>query len=164
MAFDCFLKVSGIPGESTDDKHSDWIEVLDFGWRVSQPASGSASSGGGASAERADFGDFTISKTLDKASPKLMLACADGTHIDEITLELCRAGGDKLKYMEYKLTDAMVTSVEPGGMAQADTLPVERISFNFGKIELTYTHQDRAGGRGKGNVAAGWDLRKNKKV
>ena len=26
MAFDCFLKIEGVPGESTDDKHKDWIE------------------------------------------------------------------------------------------------------------------------------------------
>jgi bacteriocin-like protein len=27
-AFDRFLKIDGIPGESTDDKHKDWIEIL----------------------------------------------------------------------------------------------------------------------------------------
>ena len=41
MAFDAFLKVDGIPGESTDDKHKDWIEVLSFNHGVSQPAGGS---------------------------------------------------------------------------------------------------------------------------
>jgi type VI protein secretion system component Hcp len=25
-AYDAFLKIDGIPGESTDDKHKDWIE------------------------------------------------------------------------------------------------------------------------------------------
>ena len=30
MAFDAFLKIDGIPGESTDDKHKDWIEILSF--------------------------------------------------------------------------------------------------------------------------------------
>ena len=118
MAFDAFIKIEGIPGESTDDAHADWIEVLSYSCGVSQPASGSASSGGGASAERADFQDFSIVKALDKASPKLALACADGTHIGEIILELCRAGGDKVKYMEYKLGDAIVSSVRPGGSAQ----------------------------------------------
>ena len=83
MAFDAFIKIEGIPGESTDDAHADWIEVLSYSCGVSQPASGSASSGGGASAERADFQDFSIVKALDKASPKLALACADGTHIGE---------------------------------------------------------------------------------
>lgn len=165
MAFDCFLKIAGIPGESTDDKHKNWIEVLSYSWGLSQPVSGSASSGGGASSERADFQDFSVVKALDKASPKLMLACADGTHIDEVKLELCRAGGDKLKYMEYKLTNVLVSGYSPGGAAQGgETLPLEEVSFNYGKVELTYTHQARAGGRGHGNVAAGWNLEENKKV
>ena len=28
MAIDCFLKIETIPGESTDDQHKDWIEIL----------------------------------------------------------------------------------------------------------------------------------------
>ena len=165
MAFDAFLNVDGIPGESSDDAHSDWIEILSYSAGVSQSASASASSGGGASSERADFQDFSIVKTLDKASPKLAVACADGTHISEVVLELCRAGGDKLKYMEYKLSDCIVSSHRPGGSAQGgETLPLEEVSFNYGKIEWTYTQQKRGDGSGGGNVAAGWDLEKNAKV
>jgi type VI secretion system secreted protein Hcp len=165
MAFDAFLNVDGIPGESTDDAHADWIEVLSYSSGVSQTASASASSGGGASAERADFQDFSIVKALDKASPKLAVACADGTHIATVVLELCRAGGDKVKYMEYKLTDCIVSSFRPGGSAQGgETLPLEEVSFNYGKIEWTYTQQKRADGSGGGQVAAGWDLEKNVKV
>ncbi|MBW2740233.1 MAG: type VI secretion system tube protein Hcp [Deltaproteobacteria bacterium] len=165
MAFDAFLKIDGIDGESTDDAHADWIEVLSYSTGVSQTASGSASSGGGASSERADFQDFSIVKALDKASPKLSLACADGTHISEVVLELCRAGGQKLKYMEYKLTDCIVSSSRTGGSSQGgETLPLQEISFNYGKIEWTYTQQQRAGGGGGGNVAAGWNLETNTKV
>src|SRR5512141_296981 len=71
MAFDAFLKIDGVPGESSDDKHKDWIEVLSYSWGVSQPSSGSASTAGGATAERANFSDFSVVKALDKASPKL---------------------------------------------------------------------------------------------
>jgi type VI secretion system secreted protein Hcp len=165
MAFDAFLKVDGIPGESTDDAHPDQIEVLSYSSGVSQRSSASASSGGGASSERADFQDFSIVKTLDKASPKLAVACADGTHIPEVVLELCRAGGNKLKYMEYKMSDCIVSSVRPGGSSQGgETLPLEEVSFNYGKIEWIYTQQKRADGSGGGNVAAGWDLEKNVKI
>jgi type VI secretion system secreted protein Hcp len=165
MAFDAFLNVDGIPGESTDDAHADWIEILSYSTGVSQTASGSASSGGGASSERADFQDFSIVKALDKASPKLSVACADGTHISEVVLELCRAGGDKVKYMEYKLSDCIVSSHRPGGSSQGgETLPLEEVSFNYGKIEWTYTQQQRTDGSGGGNVAGGWDLEKNVKV
>jgi len=165
MAFDAFLQIDGIPGESTDDAHADWIEILSYSCGVSQTASASSSSGGGATAERADFQDFSIVKALDKASPKLAVACADGTHIASIIIELCRAGGDKVKYMEYKLTDCIVSSVRPGGSSSGgETLPLEEVSFNYAKIEWTYTQQGIVGGAGGGNVAAGWDLKANSKV
>jgi len=162
MAFDAFLKIDGIPGESTDDKHKDWIEVLSYSWGASQMASATASSAGGATAERANFQDYSIVKTLDKASPKLALACADGTHIKEVTIELCRAGGDKVKYMEYKMSNCIISSVSVGGGGGGE--PTESLTFNYGKIEWTYSQQKRADGSGGGQVAAGWDLQTNKKV
>jgi type VI secretion system secreted protein Hcp len=75
---------------------------------------------------------------------------------------LCRAGGDKVKYMEYKLSNCIVSSVSTNGGGGAE--PNESITFNFGKIEWTYTQQKRGDGSGGGNVAAGWDLQINKRV
>ncbi len=163
MAFDAFLKVDGIPGESTDDKHKDWIEILSFNFGAHQPASGSASTAGGATSERVNIQDFSVVKALDKASPKLFDQCCSGKHIKEATVELCRAGGDKVKYMEYKMEEVIITSVRPGGSSHGtETLPLEEASFSFGKIKLTYTQQKRADGSGGGNVAGGWDLTANK--
>ena len=164
MAFDAFLKLDGVPGESTDDKHKDWIEVLSYSWGVSQPASGSASSGGARSAERCNHEDFQITKALDKASPKLFLACCNGEHIKEVKFSLNRATGDKQQYMLYVLSDAIVSSVKPGGTADAaETLPIETVRFNYGSIDLTYTETDHNTGKPKGDVKAGWDLTKNTK-
>ena len=162
MAFDAFLKIDGIQGESTDDKHKDWIEVLSYGWGVSQPASATASSAGGASHQRADFNDFSIAKAMDKASPKIALSCASGTVAKTVTLELCRSGGDKVKYMEYKLANVIISSVSIGGGGGGEVS--ESLSFNYGKIEWVYTQQKREDGSGGGQVAAGWDLQLNKKV
>jgi type VI secretion system secreted protein Hcp len=163
MAFDSFLKIDVVPGESTDDKHKDWIEVLSFSHGVSQVASGSSSNAGGRSAERCDHSDFCVVKTLDKASPKLALFCCNGQHIKEVKVELCRAAGDKQKYMEYKLSDVIVSSVRPGGSAQgSETLPLEQVSFNYGKIEWIYTATDHKTGKPAGDVKAHWDLTANK--
>ena len=37
MAYDSFLKIEGIKGESLDSKHKDEIEVLSFSWGATQP-------------------------------------------------------------------------------------------------------------------------------
>jgi type VI secretion system secreted protein Hcp len=161
--FDAFLKVDGIPSESTDSAHKEWIEVLSYSHGVSQPASATASSSGGAPGGRCHHSDFTIVKSLDKASPKLYEICCTGKPIKEVTLELCRAGGDKLKYLEVKMEEVIVSSVSPGGSGKGgDDIPTETISFNYGKVKWTYTQQKRADGSGGGNVTGGWDLTANK--
>ena len=165
MAFGAFLRIDGIPGESTDERHKDWIDVLGYGFAIQQPTSASADRSGAATAERANFRDFSVNKALDKASPKLALACANGTHIKLVTLELCRAGGDKMKYMEYRLSECVVSTYIDGGSADgAENFPTETIAFNYGKIEWTYTQQKRADGSGGGQIAAGWDLELSRKA
>jgi len=164
MPFDAFLKINGVPGESSDAKHKEQIEILSYSWGVDQPQTNSASSHGSLSAERANFHPFVVVKAIDKASPKLAVGCAGGDHYTEAVLEICRAGGDKQPYMEYKMTDVMVTSYRPGGTNGAEALPLEEVAFSYGKIEWKYTQTKVAGGQGSGNVAAGWDLKENKKV
>lgn len=163
MAFDAFLKIDTIPGESSDDKHKDWIEILSFSHGVSQMSSGSVSSGGSRSAQRCDHADFSIVKSLDKASAKLNLACCNGEHVPTVQVELCRAGGDKQRYMLYKMEDVMVSSVRPGGSSGGgESLPMEEVTFSYGKIEWTYTETDHKTGAKKGDVKAHWDLHTNK--
>ena len=111
--FDAFLKIDGIPGESTDDKHKDWIEVLAFNHGIAQPVSATASSAGGAASERCQHQDYVIVKNVDKASPKIYEACSTGAHIKDVTLELCRAGGDKVKYLEVKMKKVIISHVAP---------------------------------------------------
>ena len=172
MAFDAFLNIDGVPGESTDDKHKGWIEVLSFQHGATQPSSATASSAGGGTTERVTFDDLTVTKHIDKASAKLHELCATGKHIATVTLQLNRAGGDKLQYMEVKMEQVIISAVQATGMAAngtgttgtnaPDNLPVETVSFNFGKVKWTYTQQKRADGSGGGNVTGGWDLTANK--
>lgn len=163
MAFDAFLKIKGIDGESQDDKHKDWIEIMSYSFGASQTSAGSRSSGGAANSERVNISDFSIVKALDKASPKLFLHCCNGAHIDEVSVELCRATGDKQKYMEFKLTGVAVASYRPGGSAKGgESLPLEEVAFNADKVELIYTATDHKTGKPKGDIKANWSTVENK--
>ena len=160
MAIDAFLKIDGIPGESTDEKHSEWIEILSYTFSASQSSSGSRSTGGAASSGRVDFSDFSIMKGIDIATNKLLEHVCTGKHISEITLEICTAAAEKTPYVLITMKDVLITQVAPAGSAGGD--PMETVSFNFGQITCTYTQLDHATGAKKGNVAFGWDLEKNK--
>lgn len=160
MAKNQFLKIEGIPGESLNEAYKDQIEVLSYSHSISQPITGSISSGGAQTAERANHGKLTILKTVDRASPKLALACCRGDHIGQVVLTLCRDTGEQQKYLEITLSGAVVAGVDMGG--QGDTLPCEHISFSYSKIEWNYTNTDQATGRATGNVLASWDLKTNK--
>jgi type VI secretion system secreted protein Hcp len=158
MAYNVFFKLDGIEGESTDQQHPGWIEILNYDLDVSQTVSRTASSAGGAAAERADFSVSGFTKRLDKASPMLALACAAGTHIDTITVDLCRAGGDKFRFMQCTFTNCIISSFNTSADGE---FPEDDVAFNFNKIQWCYTQQNRAGGWAAGNVATGWSLEKN---
>jgi type VI secretion system secreted protein Hcp len=162
MAFDAFMQIDGIQGESGDERHAGWIEIKNFSLGVGQRVSRTASSAGGASAERADFAEFTLSKLLDIATPQLALACAAGTHIDRIVVAICRAGKDKVKFMEYRFANCLISAFATH--SAHGEFPVDDVAIHYGQIEWHYTRQNRAGGGPMGNLAAGWSLEKNCKA
>jgi type VI secretion system secreted protein Hcp len=158
--FDAYLLIDGVPGECTVAGFEGQIEIQSYSHGVSQSASASASTAGGATTGRCNHADFTISKMLDKASAILAQKCSDGSHIPTVTLTLTRAGGgDRVPYMVYTLTSCIVSSVSIGG--GTGSFPNESVSFNYGKIEWTYTQQKREDGSGGGKTTGSWNLQTN---
>ena len=162
MAFDAFLKIDGIPGESTDSKHKDEIEVLSWSWGLAQ--SGSAASGGGGGAGKVTFQDFHFVNRLQKSSPKLFLACASGQHFKSAILTVRKAGGEGQQQDYYKVTldEIIVSSFNQTGEPDGDqSVPLEQVSINFSKITVEYKPQNEKGSLGD-SVVAKWDVGKNK--
>lgn len=142
---DYFLKVKDIPGESTKDGHKDEIELQSWGW--SETNAGSHATGAGGGSGRVKLEDFSFQMTINKASPKLFLACATGKHIPEALLTCREAGGKQNEYLKIKFTDLLVSSFQTGGNPAA-VKPLESISFNFAKIEISYAPQKNDGSLG----------------
>jgi type VI secretion system secreted protein Hcp len=159
--FDAFLKIQGIEGESSDAKHKGEIELESFSWGASQ--SGTAVHGGGLGAGKVSMQDFHITKKVDKASPKLMLACADGEHLKQAVITCRKAGKDQQEFLKITLSDVLVSSYQMGGTPTGSSIPMEQVSFNYSKIEKEYKEQKPDGTLG-GTVKAGWDVKTNKKV
>lgn len=162
MSVDIFLKIDGIDGESTDDKHKKWIEVLSFSHGVSQPVSG-ASASGGRTGGRADFTDVSLVKTVDNASPDLNIYCSKGQHIPKIEVEFCLATGDKHNFLKYTMENCIISSVGVSGSAGGEVKPSESLTFAYGKIKWEYTPIDHAGKAGS-TTGRSWDLEANKQT
>jgi len=160
-AFDAFLKIDGIPGESTDAAHKNEIEVLSWSWGMSQ--SGSALLGPGVT-NKAAFKDISITKHVDKASPQLFQACAGGTNIAQVELVLRYPGGtNQVEYLKVKLENVLVSSVKTSGTSSSgDVLPLEEVSFNYGKLRMTYQAVDQSGAPSGLPVLGSWDIVANK--
>jgi type VI secretion system secreted protein Hcp len=109
-----YVKVDGVDGNSTDKGHKGWIEFLKFNHSISQATSARSVSGHGAT-ERANVDDFTITKALDKTSPKLYLMCCKGQRIPSVTVEIARASGDSATYMKWVFKDVIISGVHPEG-------------------------------------------------
>src|SRR4029450_9835094 len=155
-AFDYFLRVDGIQGESADAKHKGEIEVLSWSWGETQ-ATGSPSSGGGAG--KVEMSDLTVVTHVSKASPRLLLACATGKHIKSAVLTGRKAGKGQAEFLTFSLSDVLVSGYQTGG-ATAEA-PLDSISLNFSKIEMTYREQTAKGGLGP-PIRVGWDRKTNK--
>ena len=57
MAFNGCIKLDGVEGESLDERHKGWIEIVAYDFGVSQSTSATASSNGGAGSGRASLSD-----------------------------------------------------------------------------------------------------------
>ena len=140
---DYFLKIDGIPGESQDSKHKDEIQVLSFSFGESQ--SGTMAFGGGGGAGKVQMQDFHFMMNVNKASPKLFLACATGQHIKNAVLTARKAGKDQQDYLKVTFADLLVSSFTTNGNAEANSLPLDSISLNFAEIEIEYKVQNADG-------------------
>lgn len=157
MAVDYFLKIKGIEGESPDKKHKNEIDVLSWSWNETQM--GTHGGGGGGGAGKVNVSDFNFTMTVNKASPKLLLACASGEHIPEAELTCRKAGKEQQEYLKIKFSDLLVSSYQTGG-SSGDVVPVDSISLNFSKIEYSYSPQDNKGGLGTA-IPVHWDVKTN---
>lgn len=184
-AYDMFLKIDGIPGESTDRDHSGWIEVLSFSQGIGRPMEYVGGT---------HYKEVVILKALDKSSPKLYEALNTGDEMASLEIDMVNPD-NKTAVMKVVLEDVIITSIETGlvifkdwGSASPiiykavdvsspdidkaspvlskplafghDARCMEQVSFNFKKIQWIYTYTDAEGHNQ--TVTSGWDLVQNK--
>ena len=160
-AVDYFLKIDGIDGESTDKTNKAQIDLESWSW--GETNTGAHAGGGGGGAGKVAMQDFHFVMKVNKATPKLMLACATGQHIKSAQLTCRKAGGKQEDFLTIKFSDLLISSYQTGGSGGSSVVPMDQVSFNFSKIEFEYKEQKADGSMGS-PVKAGYNLKENTKV
>jgi type VI secretion system secreted protein Hcp len=160
MAFDAFLKLDTITGESTDAGFAGCMEIFSFSLGAANPVTiGSAAGGGGGG--RASLSSFSFMKKTDSASPNLYQSCVTGAHLATGTVSLRKAGGTALVYLTYGFKVIYVDSIQWSGSSGGDDTPMESVSLTFGTLTVDYQPQDNTGKPKGGAVHGGWNQQTN---
>ena len=157
MANDAFLKLQGISGSATDSKHKNWIEITSFSFSIQKPDDVLVKST--ETKEGPHVSDVSISKKVDKTSPKLASAACDPTKsFTSATIALCGRCGNSMitvstgglpTYIEYKLTQVSIKSYTLNGGSGYAT---ESLVLGFSEIEWKFTD---------GNITGKWSITDN---
>jgi type VI secretion system secreted protein Hcp len=167
MAFDAYLFIKGVTGESQakiDPKPAGMtdvqMDIYSFSFGASNPVtigSNTAGMGGG----KVSISSVSIMKKSDNASPLLFQACCTGQHYTDAVLILRKASGKDKKqntFLEYVLKEVYIESIQWSGSSGGDDTPTESISLAFAEIQITNYTQNALGAVAKGN-GAGWNLK-----
>ncbi len=129
-AIDSFLKITGMPGESTDASHKDEIEVTSFSYSLDSRNC-----------------QFSFVKFLDKASPALSEAAAKKSSIGAVTFTARKAGEGQKDYFSLAMTNVNVQSLDLAASSGAPT-PSEEVVLSPRSVTVSYKPQDPKGGYG----------------
>jgi type VI secretion system secreted protein Hcp len=137
VATDIFLELGDIKGESADERHRDEIELVSWSWGLAHAGSPTST---GHDSGRATFQDFHFVHHLDKASPRLMQACATGQRISQGVVAERKSGAPGQDFLVITFTDVLVTAVQPSASSGGDAL-LEEVSLRSAKVDLEYKPQ-----------------------
>lgn len=155
-----YIKFDGVDGESQDKDHKNWSDLLSFSQAIHKTGSGAT----GTARRRGDaqLEDISISKLLDKASPKLAEAVCKGKVFSKVEIDVTATYTDagRATYYKYELKDVMVSSYQVSG--GDENKPSESFSLNFEEIKVVYTECDNKGKK-KGNVDYSWKVAEGQK-
>jgi type VI secretion system secreted protein Hcp len=151
-AYNIFLKLGDIKGESTEDGHKDWIELVSYSSGVSQ-ASVAVGNGAARAVSTPQCAPFNAKKLFDQASPTLLAAAVTGQHFSNGEVDFVRADSGGEVFIKLELNDVVVSSAEQSGSVGGDSAPTESISLSFGGVKVTYQPQKPDGSLGDPVVA-----------
>lgn len=146
-----FLGLRGfVVGESADPYHKEYIDIIAFQHGLSRIDAVT------------QFQDFVVYKLVDSASASLHMACAEGVHLSDLSLEITPAVNTQTAFFKIWASGFQVISISMiGDTVNGGSRPIEVVKFKFEhRIEWTYTPIGPDGAPGA-PVKKCWDINAN---
>jgi type VI secretion system secreted protein Hcp len=160
-AFNAWLQIPGVEGEAIKKGHENWIQVLSYGWGVAA-ASTAPRQRLARGAARPSLEDLQITKYLDRASPLLAGAAAEGKVYPEARLVFYGAAGTSAAPLGVvRMTGVTVGGLRVRSDSETGARPVEELALLFRTIEWSYNDIDLRSGAVRRTITAGWDVERN---
>jgi type VI secretion system secreted protein Hcp len=145
---DFSLEISDIRGEMSNGRmriQSFSVDSSQGNLMAEMQASGTPLAGG-----KARMADIVITRESDSASPRLMQACAEGRHLDTVSIIGVRASGKGagLEFLHWNLEQVLISSyaqVLSDDPEENASRPREMISLNFAVLQMEYNPQEKWG-------------------
>ncbi len=135
------------------------FEVSDYSFDIEQTLNiGSQSSGAGAG--KVVFNPFSVTRNIDKSSPKFFQSACSGTPFKEVCLGLRKSAGGDVSGIFFVLFRFMLAAVKTVNWAHGDESPTETVTFEYGGLQVYYGQQ-KPNGTLFPTVPGGWDRTKN---
>ncbi len=160
MSTNMFLMFDGIAGESDDEKHPNWCEIISWTHTFNQPTNPMRASSG-QTVEKCIHEPFGFAKYVDCATPSILKSVWGGTQINFAEVVCYRADGQNIPilYLKMILTDVVISAYTLAG--GEGNLPQEDIGLSYSKIQYEYNEVDKLLGTATGVIVANHDLIKN---
>jgi type VI secretion system secreted protein Hcp len=135
MGYFAWLKVTGMNGTSSEERHSDMIEILEYSWGETTDAFAIFNAMGAVSP---DYSDFTFVFWWDQiASTKLLRACTKGEIIEEAVLTVhSRYPATEYDFITIRLWNVIVSSFQTKGNVFEGEQPLVEISLAFKRFDI----------------------------
>ena len=118
------------------------IGLLSYQWTGLQTPTDQST---GQATGKAQLGEFTFTKVVDKSTPQLFQAETTGENLSSITVTITPPGSDTVETLKFG--NAQLTSILQSVSGAAGDLPLEQVTFTFQKIELSSPASTSTGDR-----------------
>jgi type VI protein secretion system component Hcp len=117
---DTFMLIPGIAGDSVDEAHRSWINVLSL--TQSYEGNRSTSTCGA-----------TVTKGFDRSGPPLWLAAVTGQRFLEIRLEVVRSSVDRTRFYELRISNPRITAISsmPSNLSESLQIVGDSATLTF---------------------------------